>query len=353
MLSRRDSQRAPFVSSVAAHTWRVTDRQTLYVDMDNVLVDFPSGIARVEPKLAAEYSGRFDEVPGIFALMDPMPGAVESFIALSAVYDTYILSTAPWLNPSAWTDKVTWVQRHFGSEPGTPGYKRLILSHHKHLNRGDILIDDRPQNGADRFEGELILFGSDRWPTWNEVTDYLLARVGQPRLEVHPLERRFVEEMLDRLRSLNNVTRGVFAETVVAASLPGAKLQPDGYDAVDIVWEGIPIQVKCSGGRQAWHAPDARPARPSWRVPQTRRSLPNGKISSEPPKRWADVWVLARHEGDAIFDGWRFYVAPVTLLDDLLGTKGQSVSDRTLEAHGVQPVGLEDLAAAVKFASGS
>jgi len=37
----------------------------LYVDMDNVLVDFPSGIARVPEEICTGYEDRLDEVPGI------------------------------------------------------------------------------------------------------------------------------------------------------------------------------------------------------------------------------------------------------------------------------------------------
>ena len=55
-------------------------------------------------------------------------------------------------------------------------YKRLILSHHKNLNRGDYLIDDRPhKGGADKFDGEVIAFGSERFPDWDAVLRYLLA----------------------------------------------------------------------------------------------------------------------------------------------------------------------------------
>ena len=67
----------------------------LYVDMDNVLVDFPSGIARVSTELQTEYDDRLDEVPGIFSLMQPMPNAIESYEYLASHFDTYILSTAP------------------------------------------------------------------------------------------------------------------------------------------------------------------------------------------------------------------------------------------------------------------
>lgn len=72
------------------------EMKTLYIDMDNVLVDFPSGIARISDELRAQYDGDLDEVPEIFSLMDPIPGAVSAFEELSSLFDTYILSTAPW-----------------------------------------------------------------------------------------------------------------------------------------------------------------------------------------------------------------------------------------------------------------
>jgi hypothetical protein len=85
---------------------RVTTQKTLYVDMDNVLVDFGSGIAQLDEKIVREFNGRLDDVPGIFALMQPVEGAVESFTALSQYFDTYVLPTSPWENPTAWIDKI-------------------------------------------------------------------------------------------------------------------------------------------------------------------------------------------------------------------------------------------------------
>ena len=133
-------------------------------------MDFPTGIARITDSQRADYDGRYDEVPGIFSLMDPLEGAIEAFHQLSAKYDTYILSTAPWENHTAWSDKLIWVKKHLGE----PAYKRLILSHHKNLNAGDYLIDDRLKNGADRFAGEHIHFKTDEFPDWKSVCDYLL-----------------------------------------------------------------------------------------------------------------------------------------------------------------------------------
>ena len=138
--------------------------------MDNVLVDFKSALDIQPSEILEEYSGKEDEIPNLFAQMQPMKNAVESFNQLSKMYDTYILSTAPWNNPTAWSDKLEWVKKFLGDA----AYKRLILSHHKNLNKGDYLIDDRTKNGAGEFDGELILFGSEKFPDWQSVCTYLI-----------------------------------------------------------------------------------------------------------------------------------------------------------------------------------
>ena len=86
----------------------------LFFDMDGVLVDFQSGIDKLSDETKQEYEGRLDEVPGIFSLMDPMPGAIEAVHELSKYYDMYILSPAPWKNLTAWSDKIEWLTKHFG-----------------------------------------------------------------------------------------------------------------------------------------------------------------------------------------------------------------------------------------------
>ncbi len=140
----------------------------VYIDMDNVLVDFPSGIEQLSNEETHTYADRYDEVPGIFSKMRPVEGAVEAFHELSGIFDTYILSTAPWNNPTAWSDKLIWVQKYLG----VPAHKRLILSHHKNLNDGHYLIDDRTKNGVDRFKGIHIHFGTSEFPNWPTVLTY-------------------------------------------------------------------------------------------------------------------------------------------------------------------------------------
>ena len=140
--------------------------------MDGVIVDFASALKLQSEKTIKEYDGRLDEIPGLFGQMTPMPGALDAVRKLSEKYDCYILSTAPWNNPSAWSDKVMWISRYLEDV----FYKKMVITHCKHLCKGDYLIDDRDKNGAGEFEGELIRFGSEDFPDWDSVVDYLMTK---------------------------------------------------------------------------------------------------------------------------------------------------------------------------------
>jgi 5'-nucleotidase len=147
-------------------------KKILYIDMDNVLVDFNSALQYCAPEVLEKYCENPDDIPDLFAKMKPLDGALEAYARLVEDFDIYILSTAPWDNPSAWSDKLRWVKAYLGQT----AYKRLILTHHKDLNRGDFLVDDRNKHGADRFVGEWIHFGSCNFPDWPSVVKYLLAK---------------------------------------------------------------------------------------------------------------------------------------------------------------------------------
>jgi len=144
-------------------------KKILYIDMDGVLVNVESGLRRMPQAVQEEFKDHPQDISGIYAKMDPMPGAVLAFTELARLFDTYVLSTAPWENPSAWRDKLEWVKKFLGE----PARKRLILTHHKELVRGDFLIDDDIKNGVDGFYGEHIHFGSERFPDWVSVVEYL------------------------------------------------------------------------------------------------------------------------------------------------------------------------------------
>jgi len=147
----------------------------VYVDMDSVLVNFQSGIDALTEEQRLAFKNDLDDVPGIFSMMKPVDGAVEAYKELTKHFDVYILSTAPWNNPSAWTDKLLWVKKYLGDL----AYKRLILSHNKNLNSGDYLIDDRTANGAGEFKGEHIHFLTKQFRGWDDVLSYLIPNANQ------------------------------------------------------------------------------------------------------------------------------------------------------------------------------
>jgi len=145
----------------------------LYFDMDGVLVDFDSALAKQPKEVLDKYKEHPDNIPGLFAEMDPIPGGLEAAHKLANKYDCYILSTAPWHNPSAWGDKVAWI-----TERAEDIFrKKVILTHHKgFLNDGiSFLIDDRDKHGADEFGERHIQLWSDKFPDWDSVVDYLLS----------------------------------------------------------------------------------------------------------------------------------------------------------------------------------
>lgn len=148
-------------------------KKRLFIDLDGVIVDL---IAQVEVEFAQIESGTYKEATDlidfsetVFLDAEPIKDALKSVAELEKYFEVYILSTAPWKNTLAWMQKRIWVEKHLPSM-----YKRLILTHNKELLNGDFLIDDRPHNGADEFEGEHLHIFTPKFPDWKSVTDYLI-----------------------------------------------------------------------------------------------------------------------------------------------------------------------------------
>ncbi len=139
-------------------------QKILYIDMDDVLCNYTSAfqiIKAQQPEVEFPQS-----VPGFFENLKPMSNAVKSFLELADRFDVHILSAPSVFNPFCYTEKRIWVEKHLGFEFT---YK-LILATNKGLLKGDYLIDDYVAGrGQENFEGELIHFGSDKYPDWRSI----------------------------------------------------------------------------------------------------------------------------------------------------------------------------------------
>ncbi len=146
-------------------------KKILHIDLDGVIADFITAMNSHPLRKISPYDEHPDTIPGIFRNLKPILGSIDAVKLLlqSDNYEVYFLSTAPWNNSSAWTDKRLWLEEQFGELAN----RKLILTHRKDLIKGDILIDDRPNNGAKDFEGNWIQFGSEEFPDWESILKHL------------------------------------------------------------------------------------------------------------------------------------------------------------------------------------
>ena len=85
-------------------------KKFVYLDMDNTLVEFESAYPHVDPALLEQFADDKDDIPGIFGHMTPMPGAIEAVHELASHFDLYVLSTAPWANPTGHGARRVWLR---------------------------------------------------------------------------------------------------------------------------------------------------------------------------------------------------------------------------------------------------
>lgn len=145
----------------------------VYVDMDNVICDF-NGAKKMALHNFPEIAHPHSQVD-FFRKLEEIDGAIDTMIDfMDAGIDVYILTAPSTMNPMSYMEKMLWVKDHFGNQFWV---ERLIISKHKHLNVGDILIDDLASGcGQDKFTGELVQFATDKFPNWNVVKDYVLKK---------------------------------------------------------------------------------------------------------------------------------------------------------------------------------
>lgn len=145
----------------------VLNKKIVYVDMDGVLADFDS-----------IYRQRLKENPthlypqsewGFFLNLPTIKDSIESFRILEEWFDVWILTRPSVRNPICYTEKAVWVREKLGIQI----QEKTIMCTNKSLLRGDFLIDDALEHGQTEFQGELIHFGSEKFPDWKSVVAYL------------------------------------------------------------------------------------------------------------------------------------------------------------------------------------
>jgi hypothetical protein len=114
-----------------------------------------------------------------------------------------------------------------------------------------------------------------------------------------------------RTERLYNRTRAIFAESIVAALLPGAVLVEDPAAAWDVSWQpslrsrpirirsSVPVSV-CLGDRAV--------ALPQSGTSIRRRGALTPRRGSRFRPGYCDLLVLARHRGQDVAGGWSFFV---------------------------------------------
>lgn len=149
-------------------------RKTIFIDMDGVVADFEEASERWGKSIGITGKEFRDKKmyrqPGFYADLELMSGAKEAIEKLDSLYQIAFVSAPSWDNPDSFTEKRIWIEKHFGAW----SRKKMDLSFRKGHYMGHYLIDDRKKYGAADFIGEHIMFGSDPFNTWKEVTDYLI-----------------------------------------------------------------------------------------------------------------------------------------------------------------------------------
>lgn len=135
----------------------------LLFDLDGVLADFNGRaieqynhmtnegikLAHIKSNNTAKWVGdpftmrKIIEAAGFMRSLDPLPGAIEGIKRLvKEGHDVAFVSNGTNCVSSG-HEKREWLKYHFGK---LWKYPPLVLTYHKYLVRGDVIIDDLPRN---------------------------------------------------------------------------------------------------------------------------------------------------------------------------------------------------------------
>ena len=119
----------------------------LFLDCDGVLADFDHGVTKLlgmspaefqERHSTGEFWKRLARAEDFYGTLEEMPDAQQLFEAVKHLCPTILtgLPLGRWAAPQ----KERWAASHF---PGVPIITTMAREKHLHMERGDVLVDDR------------------------------------------------------------------------------------------------------------------------------------------------------------------------------------------------------------------
>ncbi|MBA3511431.1 hypothetical protein [Sphingomonas sp.] len=133
----------------------------LFLDCDGVLADFDAGAKALLGMTPAEFEERdgkrefwkrIANARNFYGSLPEMPDARRLFDGVEHLKPT-ILTGLPLGNWAA-PQKVRWAAEHF---PGVPIITCMARDKHRHMEPGDVLVDDR-ENHRSSYEAEGVVF---------------------------------------------------------------------------------------------------------------------------------------------------------------------------------------------------
>jgi hypothetical protein len=153
---------------------------------------------------------------------------------------------------------------------------------------------------------------------------------------------------------VSNRNRAVYAEYIVGAALGCVDTPRIEWDAVDLRYGNLKIEVKSSAYHQSWR--QSKPSRISFNIKRAKAWDSTTGETSPDSRRTADVYVICHcrapnNTAAAMLDinSWDFYVVPTSILDQALPTQ-KTAALTTIQRLAV-PCGFSNLPATVRNSS--
>ena len=136
-------------------------QRRLFLDLDGVLADFDKGVRRLLGMSLSEFQAtsgrkafwkRLAAAPNFYGTLPEMPDARLLFDAVAHLRPSILtgLPMGKWAAPQ----KIEWAASHF---PGVPVITCMAREKHKHMTKGDVLVDDRTDHRR-AYEAAGVIF---------------------------------------------------------------------------------------------------------------------------------------------------------------------------------------------------